>query len=180
MDTSDYSTFYFGPYVLIGETKNQNITPGAEVTADSDLYGLEAVWKWKPSNREALTIQSEYLFLEQSGNATNLTSGAVNSLQRRQDGFYIQGIYRKNRWGVGARYDVLDLFQDTFRQGGVQQNFGGKPWRETASLEYNPSEFARIRLQVSHDKSDTVTGRTNDEAILQFLFTVGAHPAHSF
>jgi len=180
VDTSDYSTFYFGPSVLFGETKNQNIVPDAVVTADSALYGLEAVWKWKPSSREALTIQSEYLFLLQSGTSTGLTSGISESLRRKQDGFYIQGVYRKNRWGVGARYDLLDLFQDTFKLGGVQQNFGGKPHRETASLEYNPSEFTRVRLQLSHNCSDTTSGRTNDEAILQFNFSIGAHPAHSF
>jgi hypothetical protein len=180
VDTSDNSTFYFGPSVLFGKTKNQNIISGAQVAGNSALYGLEAVWKWKPTSREALTIQSEYLLLTQSGDSTDLTTAAIDSLRRKQDGFYIQGIYRKNRWGIGARYDLLDLFHDTFEQGGVQQNFGGKPHRETASLEYNPSEFTRVRIQVSHDKSDTVTGRTNDEAILQFNFSIGAHPAHSF
>ena len=178
-DTSDNSTFYFGPSALFGKTKNQNIIPGAEVAGDSALYGLEAVWKWKPASREALTIQSEYLFLTQSGNTTDLTTAAADPLRRRQDGFYIQGIYRKDRWGVGARYDVLDLFYSTFEQGGLQQNFGGKPHRETASLEYNPSEFSRIRLQLAHDQSDP-SGRTNNEAILQFNFSIGAHAAHSF
>ncbi len=180
VDTSDNSTLYFGPSVLFGKTKNPNIIPGAEVASDSALYGMEAVWKWKPSSREALTIQSEYLLLTQSGNSTDLTTSAVLALRRTQDGFYIQTIYRKNRWGVGARYDLLELFQDSFKEGGIQQSFGGKPHRETASLEYTPSEFTRVRLQITHDKSDTVTGRTNDEAILQFNFSIGAHPAHSF
>jgi hypothetical protein len=179
VDTGDYSTLYIGPFVLFGKTDSFDILPDTEVRGDSDLYGLEAVWKWKPASREALTIQSEYLFLTQSGTATDLTTAAVDSLRRKQDGFYIQAIYRKNRWGVGARYDALNVFSDTFEQAGVQKDYG-KPWRETASFEYNPSEFARIRLQLSHDKSDTATGRTNDEAILQFNFTVGAHPAHSF
>jgi hypothetical protein len=180
VDTSDYSTLYFGPSVLFGKTKNLNTVPGAEVSGNSVLYGMEAVWKWKPTSRESLTIQSEYLLLTQSGITTESTTGAVGALRRKQDGFYIQGIYRKNRWGIGARYDVLDVLSDTFRVAGVQQNFGGKPWRETASLEYNPTEFTRIRLQGSHDRSDTLTRRTNDEAILQFNFTVGAHPAHTF
>jgi len=180
VDTSDYSTLYFGPYVLFGKTENANIIQGEEVTANSALYGMEAVWKWKPAVREALTIQSEYLYLTQSGNAMEQTSLVLSGLERRQDGFYIQGIYRKNRWGIGARYDMLELFSNSFKFAGVQQNFGGKPWRETASLEFNPTEFTRIRLQLTHDKSDTMTGRTNDEAILQFNFSVGAHPAHTF
>jgi hypothetical protein len=180
VDTNDNSTLYFGPSVLFGKTDNTNILPGMEVRANSALYGIEAVWKWKPTSREALTIQSEYLLLTQSGNTFDpMTHVVIDPLRRMQDGFYIQGIYRKNRWGVGARYDVLDLFYDTFKLAGVQQNFGGTPHRETASLEYNPSEFTRVRLQLAHDQSDP-SGRTNNEAILQFNFTVGAHPAHSF
>ncbi len=179
-DTSDYSTFYFGPSVLFGKTDNGNILPGTEVRANSALYGMEVVWKWKPTSREALTIQSEYLLLTQSGNTMDpITHAVVDPLRRRQDGFYIQTVYRKNRWGIGARYDVLDLFSDRFELSGVQQNFNGKPHRETASLEYNPSEFTRIRLQFAHDQSDP-SGRTNNEAILQFNFSIGAHPAHSF
>ncbi len=181
IDTSDYSTLYFGPSVLFGKTGNTNIIPSTEVRGNSALYGLEAVWKWKPTSREAFTIQSEYLLLTQSGNTIDpATQAVIDPLRRKQDGLYVQGVYRVNRWGIGARYDALNLFYDTFEQGGAQQNFSGKPRRETASLEYNPSEFTRVRLQVSRDKSDTMTGRTNDEAILQFNFTVGAHPAHSF
>jgi hypothetical protein len=179
-DTGDYSTIYFGPSVLFGKTDNTNILPGMEVRANSALYGIEAVWKWKPNSREALTIQSEYMLLTQSGNTIDPTTHAViDPLRRLQDGFYVQGIYRKNRWGVGARYDVLDLFYDTFKQGGVQQNFGGIPHRTTASVEFNPTEFTRIRLQLAHDLSDP-SGRTNNEAILQFNFGIGAHPAHLF
>ncbi len=179
VDTSDASTLYFGPSVLYGKTKNTNILPGAEVAGTSTLYDMEAVWKWKPAVREALTVQGEYLLLAQSGTATDLTTGTADALQRKQDGFYVQTIYRKNRWGVGARYDALDVFSDTLKRAGAQQNVG-RPWRETASLEFNPTEFTRIRLQMSHDKTDTATGRTNDEAILQFNFSIGAHPAHTF
>lgn len=180
IDTSDYSTFYLGPSVLFGKTDNSNVLPGTEVRGNSALYGMEAVWKWKPASREALTIQSEYLLLTQSGNTIDPTTHAIiDSLRRRQDGFYIQAIYRKNRWGVGARYDALNIFSDTFELSGIQRNFSGTPHRETASLEYNPSEFTRVRLQLAHDLSDP-SGRTNNEAILQFNFSIGAHPAHSF
>jgi hypothetical protein len=180
IDTSDYSTLYFGPSVLFGKTDSTSILPGVEVEGNSALYGLEAVWKWKPASREALTVQTEYLLLTQSGNTMDPTTQAVlEPLRRKQDGFYIQTIYRKNRWGIGARYDVLNLFSDRFELSGVQQNFDGRPHRETASLEYNPSEFTRVRLQLAHDQSDP-SGRTNNEAILQLNLSIGAHPAHSF
>ncbi len=180
IDTSDNSTIYFGPFVLFGKTDNTSILPGVEVRGNSALYGLEGVWKWKPTSREALTIQAEYLLLTHSGNTEDpVTHMAIDPLHRMQDGFYLQAIYRKNRWGVGARYDVLDLFYDRFELAGVQQSYGSKPHRETASLEYNPSEFTRVRLQLAHDESDP-TGRQNNSAVLQLNMSIGAHPAHSF
>jgi len=185
VDTSDYSTLYFGPYVLFGKTKNTNIVQGAEVRGDSALYGMEAVWKWKPTNKQALTIQGEYLLLDQSGDVTTTDPATgdvtIDKLKRKQDGYYIQGIYRFYRWGIGARYDALSPTMSTFKIGDQQRGDVKKtPWRTTASLEFNPSEFTRVRLQLTHDRSDTLTDRTNDEAILQFNFTIGAHPAHSF
>jgi hypothetical protein len=140
---------------------------------------LEAVWKWKPSKQQGLILQSEYLYLTQHGNLTDLTTATVDSLRRHQDGLYLQGIYQWYRWRFGARYDMLELFADTFKRAGVQQDLGETPWRATASIEFNPSEFTRIRLQYNHDRSGR-DGRSNDEGILQFIFGIGAHAAHTF
>jgi hypothetical protein len=180
IDTTDNSTLYLGPSVLYGKTKSQNVIPDFEIEGNSTLYEMETVWKWKPKNQHTLTIQGEYLLLTtHSGTATNLTTFAADSLQRKQDGFYVQAMYRFNRWGLGARYDGLNLFSNTFQLAGVQQDFG-KPSRETISAEFNASEFTRIRLQLAHDRSDPINGRANNEAILQFLFGIGAHAAHAF
>jgi hypothetical protein len=178
------STLYYGPYVLFGQTKNNNVAPDAEVRGHSTLAGIEAVWKWKPSTMQSVILQSEYMYLLQNGNLQGLDAsgnptGTIDSLQRRQDGFYIQALYQWYRWRVGARYDMLGLFSDTFKQAGISQSLGNTPWRATASLEFNPSEFTRIRLQYTHDRSNR-DGRTNDEGIVQFLFGIGAHAAHTF
>jgi hypothetical protein len=178
-DTSDTSTLYFGPSVLFGRTKNSSIVPDTEVSGHSALYGMEAVWKWKPTAHNALTLQSEYLFLAQNGDLTDPVSGAIESLHRRQDGFYLQGVYQCNRWRFGARYDMLGLFSDSFKRADQQQDLGATPWRLTGAVEFNPSEFTRIRLQYNHDVSGR-DGRNNDMAILQFLFGIGAHAAHTF
>lgn len=178
-DTTDDSTLYFGPSILFGKTRNTNIVNAAEFDGNSALYGMEAVWKWKPSKSEALTLQSEYLFLAQNGNLTNTAPSAIDSLQRRQDGFYLHGIYQLDRWRFGARYDMLELFANSFKHGGIQQDLGETPWRATGAVDFNPSEFTRIRLQYTHDRSGR-DGRSNDEALLQFIFGVGAHAAHTF
>jgi hypothetical protein len=173
-EPTENSTLYFGPSVLFGRTKNSNIVPDTEFTGHSALYGMEAVWKWKPNSQEGLTLQSEYLFLTQNG---GLETG--ESLERRQDGFYVQGLYQLGRWRFGARYDMLELFANTFKQAGVQQDLGATPWRVTGAIELNLSEFTRIRLQYNHDVSGR-DGRNNDQGILQFLFGIGAHAAHTF
>jgi hypothetical protein len=185
-DVTDDSTFYFGPSVLFGKTRNENVIEEAEVDGRSALYSVEALWKWKPSSRQALTLQGEYLYLAQHGDLTgpgddpdDPADDTLEGLKRRQDGLYLQGIYQMGRWRLGARYDQLELFADTFRRAGEQQDFGATPWRATGSIEFNPSEFTRIRLQYNHDRTGR-DGRTNDEAILQFLFGIGAHAAHQF
>ena len=178
-EPTENTTLYFGPSVLFGKTRNSNILTDAEVDGRSALYGMEAVWKWKPSSREGVTLQSEYLFLTQRGDATDLTTATVDSLRRHQDGFYLQGIYQLGRWRFGARYDMLELFADSFKRADVQQYLGQTPWRATGSIECNPSDFSRIRLQYNHDRSGR-DGRSNNEAILQFILGIGAHAAHTF
>lgn len=179
LDTSDYSTIYFGPSVLFGKTKNTNIVQDTEVEAYTTLYDMEAVWKWKPSNWQDITLQGEYLLLNQHGNAISPTTLNINALKRIQDGFYIQGIYRIYRWRVGSRYDMLAPFFDTFRIAGIPQELKGKPRRITGIIQFDPSEFTYIRLQFSQDNS-VPGGLVNNEVFLQFDFTIGAHPAHTF
>jgi len=178
-EMTENSTLYFGPSVLFGKTRNSNSIADAEVDGRSALYGMELFWKWKPSRSEGATIQSEYLFLTQRGDVTDVAAETVESLRRHQDGFYLQGLYQLGRWRFGARYDMLELFADSFELAGLQQDLGATPWRATGSIEFNPSEFSRIRLQYNHDRSGR-DGRSNNEAILQFIFGIGAHAAHNF
>ncbi|HIJ97380.1 MAG TPA: hypothetical protein HPP94_16940 [Desulfuromonadales bacterium] len=178
-DTSDDSTLYLSPWMMFGKTNSTLIRDGFEMRGNSSLYGLEAVWKWK-SGHQKLSLQGEYLYLVQNGNLIDVTATLPDeSLKRHQDGAYLQAMYHLDRWGAGVRYDRMEIFSDTFEQGGVQQTFSGKPWRLTGSLEYNPTEFSRIRAQFTHDRSDR-NGLVNNEGILQFTFTIGAHGAHTF
>ena len=189
VDTSDNSTLYAGPSVLFGSTNTSDILAPDPVTGNSfalrgnsALYGMEAVWKWR-SGLQGVTVQGEYLYLVQNGDLTaSDPSGApvsVSHLQRHQDGAYLQALYRNGRWRTGARYDRLEIFGDIFTIDGVHQHFGPKPWRATGTLEFNPTEFSTIRAQYTHDRSDS-GGRVNNEGLVQFIFTVGAHPAHTF
>jgi hypothetical protein len=183
VDIGDSSTLLFGVSFITGQAQLLTIEDNTVFTGNTWLYDLELVYKWKPSRGRSFVLQSEYLYRKQKG---NLFAGdppdpaiAPSPLKRAQDGIYVQGLYQIDRWRVGARYGVLDLFADEFLLDGVQQSFGRKPWQVTAALEFNPSEFSRLRLQYNHDMSSG-TGQANDEVFLQVILGIGAHAAHSF
>ena len=90
----------------------------------------------------------------------------------------MQGLYQIGRWRIGARYDILDIFTDDFKLAGESVDFGDNPYRLTGSLEFNPTEFSRLRLQYNYDKSSRED--ENNEVFLQLILGVGAHGAHSF
>jgi hypothetical protein len=178
-DLTDNSTVLFGPSVMSGKTKTDSIADDTEFRGTSTLYGLELTYKWKPSRKQSFALQSEYLYRRQNGDLEDTVTLAEEHLKRAQDGLYVQGIYQLNRWRMGARYDALGLFKDDFILSGTDQDFGKKPWRASGMLEFNPTEFSRIRLQYNHDKSSR-DGRTNNEWFLQLVMGIGAHAAHPF
>jgi hypothetical protein len=183
LDIGDSGTILFGPSFAKGKANISTVADNTTFTGDTDLFGFELVYKWKPSRDRGFILQSEYLYRKQSG---DLRTGDVAdpgsnvaSLTRAQDGIYVQGLYQIGRWHVGARYDLLDLIKKDYVLSGTQQDLGKQPWRATGALEFNPSEFTRVRLQYTRDESSR-DGKTNNELYLQMLLGIGAHAAHSF
>lgn len=125
-------------------------------------------------------MQAEYMLRNQAGNLEQLAGNLVDRLDRSQDGMYIQSLYQIGRWRVGARYDRLNLLADSYKLAGVTQHFPN-PYRLTGALEFNPSEYARFRLQYNYDRSGGGAvaygggSRTNHEVYLQMVFAIGAH-----
>ena len=52
------------------------------------------------------------------------------------------------------------------------------PSRNTVMLDWSASEFSRLRLQLAADKSRA--GVTDNQVLLQYIFSLGAHGAHTF
>jgi uncharacterized coiled-coil protein SlyX len=178
-DIGDNSTILVGQSVISGSTRTNTIADNAEFSGTSTLYGTELTYKWKPSTTQSFTLQSEYLYRDQKGDLADLPAATADTLKRSQDGLYVQGIYQLNRWRIGGRYDLLDLFKKDYIFAGNQTDFGIRPWRASGMLEFNPTEFSRLRLQYNHDMSAR-DGRANNELVLQLLFAIGAHGAHPF
>jgi len=52
------------------------------------------------------------------------------------------------------------------------------PRRYSAMVDWNPSEFSRLRLQFNQDKSQL--GLTDNQIFLQYIYSLGTHGAHKF
>ena len=99
-------------------------------------------------------FQAEHFWSQEQGDYTDL--GAVNT---REKGWYAQAVYQwVPRWRAGVRYDAAT--EDASRT--------------SAMLDYSASEFSRLRLQLNLNEDN------QQQILLQYQMSLGAHGAHSF
>ena len=164
-------------------------------TGRSRLWALDGILKWAPEGNPTETnfkLQGEYFRRTESGSLTYDTQAAslgtmAGGYGSRQSGWYTQGVYQfMPRWRVGYRYDQLN--SGTTSIGLVNTGalaaadfpiLGGyNPKRNTLMVDWSPSEFSRIRLQLARDYSRM--GLTDNQIFLQYIVSLGAHGAHKF
>ena len=167
-------------------------------TGDANLWIADFVLKWAPDGNATRTnwkLQGEYFRLRQDGTMTYDDSAGsgifgplADTFYSRQSGWYLQGVYQfVPRWRVGYRYDRLQF--GTVSNGIVLNGLGPTaadfpvltphdPTRNTLMLDWSPSEFSRVRLQLAADKSRI--GGTDNQVFVQYIYSLGAHGAHRF
>ncbi|MEO8627807.1 MAG: outer membrane beta-barrel protein [Betaproteobacteria bacterium] len=158
---------------------------------DTQLYGVDFVYKWAPDGNPKyrnFKFVTEWFQMRRSGDLTFDTTAAVipspvtEAFTVRQSGWYVQGIYQfQPEWRVGLRYDQLD--EGSWSVGPVAAANGVTrpdftPRRYSAMVDWNPSEFSRVRLQFNRDKSQI--GLTDNQVFLQYIYSLGTHGAHKF
>jgi hypothetical protein len=160
-------------------------------SGDSQTAGLDFVWKYSHNGniRERyLKVQGEYFRRKESGlltydTANVSTAGTTpSSYAVTQSGWYLQSVYQfMPIWRTGLRYDRLDPGVATVgvaNAGNVIGNYAFNPSRLTWMVDYNPSEFSRLRLQLAHDNSRQ--GLAENQMFLQYIMSLGAHGAHQY
>ncbi|BCB25209.1 TonB-dependent receptor [Sulfurimicrobium lacus] len=162
---------------------------GAGVTnsfsGNSKLWIADAVWKWAPNGNAYYTnfkLQGEYLRRVEDGSLVYDLNGVAvpGSYAATQSGWYLQGIYQfAPYWRAGLRTERLDPGSvDYGVNDGVLSRPAYRPVRHSLMLDYNPSEFSRIRLQFAQDKA--TQGATDNQIFLQYQMSLGAHGAHKY
>ena len=156
-------------------------------SGDSNTAGLDFVWKYAPNGniRERyLKVQGEYFRRKESGDLTYDTAGAnsTDTFSVTQSGFYLQSVYQfMPRWRIGGRYDRLDpgvAQVGALNAGNVISDYAFTPTRTTLMLDYSPSEFSRLRVQLANDQSRQ--GLADTQFFVQYIMNLGAHGAHSY
>lgn len=162
-------------------------------TGKSKTWVADAVLKWAPNGnvtRQQLKIQGEYMRRKEDGQLAFDTDGLAlsDTYSSEQSGWYVQSVFQfMPRWRVGLRYDSLDT--GTSSIGLVTSGLlspdafpalrGVDPDRVSLMLDWNPSEFTRLRAQ--YDWDDARADGDNDRIFrLQYLYGIGAHGAHKY
>lgn len=173
------------------QSSDTNLAGNSVVNAfsgDTRLWMADFVWKYAPNGNPVYTnfkLQAEYIHRRDNGDLTYDANGALAATHTaaydaQQSGGYLQGVYQfMPYWRVGLRTERLDRGSVDYASNSVtlaQADFN--PTKHSVMLDYNPSEFSRIRLQFAQDKSRA--GVTDNQAFVQYQMSIGAHGAHQY
>ena len=152
----------------------------------SRMLILDAIYKWAPNgnpSRQNVKLQGEYFRRHENGELAS--SATASSVDSTQSGWYLQGVYQfVPGWRAGVRYDKLTSNTPSISLASVSQAdafpilAAYSPSRRSLMLDYSPSEFSRLRVQLARDQSRP--GVTDNQIFLQYIMSLGTHAAHAF
>jgi len=146
----------------------------------SDLFGADLYVKWKPPN-----VVQGYTSVAWQTEAVWRRLGNAGGIGEEWDGgLYSQVVVQVARnWFIGVRGDVLGL---------PTSSVLGRTQRGSASLTWQGSEFARVRIYAETEHVGSGGGpflptatagavpSTSFATYLQVEYSIGAHGAHPF
>jgi hypothetical protein len=174
-DIDDESSWLAGVSFLKAKADQRDID-GDIFTGDSRIAIANLVYKWAPNGNPTvnnLVVNAEYFFNNDEGTF----NGLAVDLDRQ--GWYVQGVYQfMPQWRAGLRYAALSSDGVTGPlAGSALDDFGHSPQTVSALLEYDTSEFGRLRLQYTYDDSDL---SSNSVLSVGYTMAIGPHGAHRF
>ncbi len=165
-------------------------------TGDTRLFGVDFRYTWAPTGNardSELILQGEYFRRSEDGDYTLTENECADHIEQDDgtevdhdhevcvahtdtesfsgdaNGWYAQAVYKfLPQWRVGARYARLSPpsaaeVDDTSTI--------------SAMLDWTNSEFGRVRFQYNRESSGDMR---DNQLILQYVMSLGAHAAHSF
>ena len=135
---------------------------GRAPDATTRLFGVDATFRYRPLRRaiyKRLLARSELVWSRAETGATTFDSFG---------GYFSTEYQFARRWFAGVRLDSSGRSFDS-----LPNDKGG-----SLLLTFWPSEFSQVRGQWRYTKLGL--GGSTNEFLFQFLFSIGAHGAHTF
>ena len=192
-DIGDSQSWRAGVSVLDAKANDQLLdAPGPAGTRVANVFDgstrvwvLDGVWKWAPNGnatRTSFKLQGEVLRSTRTGSLIYDLAGAniAGSYRSAQSGWYLQAVYKfAPYWRVGLRTERLDPGPVNFGlNAGALLGSSYKPQKNSLMVDFSPSEFSRIRVQLAQDKSRQ--GLADSQLFVQYQMSLGAHGAHGY
>jgi outer membrane receptor protein involved in Fe transport len=134
------------------------------------LYGFDLTAKYVIGSHRDISFQGEYIYRDQKGTKyeyDNTGDLETDELKKKQGGFYTQLVFKfDRRWRAGVQYNLIN--KNDVKKNGENLNLPNHLPAYYAMLEYNPTEFSRIRFQVGQNRA--FFGSRKTVMILQFNF----------
>ena len=160
------------------EFAHADFLSGGAFTGDGRLWGVDVRYTWAPTGdprRSELILQGEYFRLEEEGlyvlPGDEGEDDETERLDGSSSGWYAQAVYKfLPRWRVGVRYARLEPPDSA--------ELAHTPYAVGVMGDWTNSEFGRIRAQ--YNREAFTDGDHDDQFILQYVMSLGAHAAHAF
>lgn len=184
-DIGDNQNWRIGAYTLSGDA-GERAGNGDTVnfTGDTNLYVADLRYAWAPTGNpreQEVTLQGEYFWRSEDGayNDTDAATGDV-AFDDHSTGWYAQGVYKfLPQWRIGYRYSRLKAPDVPPGLLGSALDSGGyNPDAHAVMADWTNSEFSRVRLQYNHEELSR--SQNDDQILLQYIMSIGAHGAHKY
>lgn len=184
-DIGDSQSWRIGVYTLQSDingrqTNEDNVT----FVGENGLYAADARYIWAPTGnakKQEFIAQAEVFYRAEDGTYNDASNGTGTLPYNESSvGWYAQATYKfAPAWRVGARYSMLHAADAPAGfVGSALDSQGHDPNTISVMGDWTNSEFGRIRLQYNREKLDN--GAADNQFILQYTMSIGAHGAHAY
>ena len=183
-DIGNNTSWRLGASTLIGTTDGRNSNEDTVTfVGDSALYSIDARVIMRPTgnaNRE-LILQGEYFRRDEDGHYSDTENSASNvNFNDTTTGYYAQAVLKTSpAVRVGARYSKLGAADvPSGLVGTALDSSGHDPVAYSFMTDWTSSEYGRIRLQ--YNREEFSQNDSDNQFVLQYIVSLGAHGAHPF
>lgn len=180
-DIGDNQSWRVGGYLLSGDTDGRASNEDTvNFAGDSKLYSADVRYTWAPtgnSHEQEVILQGEYFLRTEDGTYAAPDPVAFDD---NASGWYAQAVYKfLPQWRAGARYSRLEAPDvPAALVGSALDSAGHNPQAFALMTDWTNSEFSRVRLQ--YNREELADNQNDNQFLLQYIMSIGAHGAHKF